>query len=263
MSLWYKQIESITYNDIDAFCMQNTAESMRIDYKLEIPKDLAKVIAAFANTLGGLVLLGVEAGKTTNTPIWPSAKGMTKAAGIEERITAICRDNIYPPVRPQISSMIDNPNAPGMALAMLRVDESPEAPHAVDGRVYERTGSQGTPYDISHIDRISYLLARRSRFEDQRKEITASELKRTVRQLADIRIVLAANAGLTPHDPDTKYPRGLPLCWASVIPVYPWRDLCSPQTCYDSMTLFQIDSLPITMQKVPGGAFARKKGTSA
>ncbi len=127
------------------------------------------------------------------------------------------------------------------------------------GLIYERTGSQGKPYDLSNIDRIKYLLERRGRIEEQRIDLVSNELKRATRQLAEIRIVLGANAGLNPTALDTKHPQGLPLRWASVIPVYPWRDLCTPQVCYDSLVLFQTDSSRVTWQKVPGGAFAKKK----
>jgi len=66
MSLWYKQPEDITYQDIDAFCLQQHPEGMRLDYKLDVPTHLAKLVAAFANTLGGIIIFGVEADKTAN-----------------------------------------------------------------------------------------------------------------------------------------------------------------------------------------------------
>ena len=178
MSLWSKPVDAITFDDINIFCEQQQSEGPRLDYKLDIPNDFEKVVAAFANTLGGLIVLGVEADKTTNKPVWPPTRGMPKKHGIEERITAICRDRIYPPLRPQISSIIDNPHAAEIALAVLRVEESPEAPHAVNGYIYERTGSQGTPYTLSHIERIAHLLARRGRIEEQRVELVSTELKR-------------------------------------------------------------------------------------
>jgi len=258
MSLWYKQPEDITYNDIDAFCMQQLPEGLRLDYKLDIPKDLAKLVAAFANTQGGLIIFGVEADKTANKPVWPSAKGMAKTNGIDERITAICRDGIYPPVRPQISPIIDNPNPAGTVLTVVRIDESPEAPHAVDGLVYERTGSQLKPSRLSRINKIAYLLRRRNRIEKERLAIVLRELKRASRQIADIRITLAANAGFVPTSPASKHPSGLPVRWASVIPAYPWRDLCTPHKCFDSLALFQRNSSQFAWQKVPDGAFGRK-----
>ena len=260
MSLWYKQIDAITYGDVDQFCAAKIPEGLRLDYKREMPKDLAKIVAAFANTLGGLIVLGVDADKTTNMPIWPTTTGMEKEAGLE-RITAICRDNIYPPVRPQISPIIDNPHVAGAALAVLRVNESPEAPHAVKGLVYERTGSQGTPYQHSHIDRIGHLLGRHNQIEEQRLVLVSDELKRATRQLAEVSLELGDTVGLmtpcTAAGPPR--PRGLPLRWASVIPVYPWRDLCTPHTCHDLMTLFLARGSSFNSQKVPGGAFARRR----
>ena len=258
MSLWYLQTDNITHSDINTFCVQRFAESVRLDYKLDVPKDLAKLVAAFANTLGGLIVFGVEADKTSNKPIWPSPKGMATRPGIDEQITAICRDRIYPPVRPQISSIIANPNVAGTVLAVVRIDESPDAPHAVNGLVYERTGSQGKPHRPSQINRIAYLLRRRNRIEKQRLAIAKMELKRASRPIADLRITLANNAGLLPTSPVTKYPRGLPLRWASVIPLFPWRDLCSPKKCFESLVLFQRNSPQLVGQQVPGGAFGRQ-----
>ena len=51
----------------------------------------------------------------------------------------------------------------------------------------------------------------------------------------------------------------MPLRWASVVPVYPWRDLCTPRSCYHSLNLFGFELAPNSWQKVPGGAFAKKK----
>ena len=258
MSLWHQQPETITYSDIDAFCRRQEAEGLRLDYKLDVPNDLQKLVAAFANTLGGLILFGVEGDKTTNKPIWPSTKGMAARPGIDEQITSICRDTIYPPIRPQISSIIPNPNQAGTVLAVVRVDESPDAPHAVKGLVYERTGSQLRPYRLSQINKIAYLLRRRNRIEKQRLALTSMDFKRASRQMADIRITLANNAGLFPTSASTMHPKGLPLRWASVVPLFPWRDLCTPAKCFENLVLFQRNSSPLEWQKVPNGAFGRK-----
>src|SRR4051794_13333288 len=103
MSLWHKQVLDISFAEIDTFCQTMQPEGMRLDYKVERPTDLAKLIAAFANTLGGLIILGVDANKATNQPFWPPQKGMPTKPGIDEAITAIARDAIYPPVRVAIS----------------------------------------------------------------------------------------------------------------------------------------------------------------
>ena len=57
---------TITLEDIHAFLGLDAASNQRpregvtIDYKGELPSDLAKLIAAFANTDGGIAFIGVE-----------------------------------------------------------------------------------------------------------------------------------------------------------------------------------------------------------
>lgn len=86
MSLWHKPASEITFADIDAFCQSMQPEGARLDYKgIAFPKDLAKTIAAFANTMGGLIILGVDADKITNQPLWPPTQGYPTEAGLAER----------------------------------------------------------------------------------------------------------------------------------------------------------------------------------
>jgi hypothetical protein len=213
VSLWYKQIDRITLEDVEAFCRQRHREGLRLDYKREIPRDLNNLVAAFANTSGGLILLGVAADATTNEPVWPP-HGMPADPGIEERITSICQDSIYPPLRPQISPILANPHAADTVLAVVRVDESPESPHGVDQgtRIYIRTGSQNRPCHLAHIDRIQHLLNRRQNIEEQREAFIVQAITRARRKLPD--------------------PLPWPVRWASVCPFFPWKDLCSPQQCW-------------------------------
>jgi len=260
MSLRNKPLDSVTFADIEAFCLQKLPEGPTLDYKVEIPNDLGKLVAAFANTLGGLIVLGVKAHKTNNEPDWPPT-GMPKVIGIEERITSICQDTIYPPVRPEISPIIDNPDGSGKVLAIIRVIESREAPHAVKGFVYERVGSQGRPYFFSQIDRIKHLLDRRQKIEEHRLDAVRRELERATRVLSTPRSFLSDKELLGTHAPYTDT-AVLPLRWASVIPAYPWRDLCSPRDCYSMLDNFPFNTYS-SRQHAPGGALAfRRSGVA-
>ncbi len=58
--LFTKDITQITYEDVFIFCNQRLPESVHLDYKRDFPRNLEKTIAAFANTMGGLVIIGVE-----------------------------------------------------------------------------------------------------------------------------------------------------------------------------------------------------------
>ena len=53
-------IDNITWSAVEEFCAQGIAEGTYLDYKVEFPTELARTIAAMANTLGGVVLIGVE-----------------------------------------------------------------------------------------------------------------------------------------------------------------------------------------------------------
>jgi hypothetical protein len=245
MSLWHKPMDAITFADVDAFCQTMQTEGMRLDYKLDRPKDLAKLVAAFANTNGGLILLGVEADPTTNKPIWPPLKGMLSQKGVEEAVISIARDAIYPPATVQVSPVLENSHLPGHVVVVVRVDESREAPHAVDDgrKVYERTGSTTKPYDFACIDRIRHLLERREKIEEHREAIRREAIARAERIMEEAL---------------------RPLAWVSVIPVYPWRDLCSLNACFESQVrrcrAVRTPAMYREPQRIPGGAVSRTIG---
>jgi len=173
MSLWSKPLSQVAFEDVDDFCRSMQAEGVRLEYKgIEIPSDLSKVICAFANTLGGLIVLGVVADKTTNLPIWPPQEGLPQAPGLSERVAQLAHEAVYPPVAVDVSDTISNQLLPGHVILIVRVPESRLAPHAVEGNrkvyIYERTASRNRPYALADIGHIERLLARRQRFTDER-----------------------------------------------------------------------------------------------
>lgn len=223
MSLWNKPISQITFEDIDEFCQKMQPEGARLDYKgIAFPNDLAKSISAFANTLGGLIILGVEASQTDNKPIWPPRAGMPRELGLSERVLSIAQEAIHPPVRVSISEVIENAHLPGHVLVVIRINESREAPHAVEGNrriyVYERTQDRNKPYGLADVGRIAALLKRRGEFVDRRELILKENLAR-----AD-RIMHKSLA---------------PIRWISVSPICPWFDLTDRWGCSAFHSLFQ------------------------
>jgi schlafen family protein len=183
MTLWNRPIDTIAFEDIELFCRSGVTEGPRLDFKSKIPSDLAKTICAFANTLGGLIILGVDSDRTTGQAIWPAA-GLTDGRGIRERISQICTDAIYPPVRPQMGLVRETPEKPGAYVLVVRIDESPETPHAINNRtrVYIRTDDRSEPIDLADIDRIQQMLDRRRQI---RGEAGRTAHARNVASLAD------------------------------------------------------------------------------
>ena len=95
--MFTKPIDEITFEDVKSFC-QERAEGIRVEYKseLNVKNHIPKVVSSFANTYGGIFLIGVEADNTTNMPILP-IKGIPKRRNIEEGIQQSAEMSINPP----------------------------------------------------------------------------------------------------------------------------------------------------------------------
>ena len=155
-----KPIDKIIFEDIESFCKQWT-ENVRVEYKREInlKKHIPKIVSSFANTYGGIFLIGVEADKIKNEVI--SIDGIPKTPGIQERIQQSALQGIYPGVIAEVE-LVDVPGSENVVV-VVSVDESVQAPHAIQNstRVYIRTGSVTEPYELADIDRINYMFRRR------------------------------------------------------------------------------------------------------
>ena len=158
--MFTKPIDEITFEDVKSFC-DVWAEGVRVEYKKEI-RHIPKIVSSFANTHGGIFLIGVEADQTNNMPIFP-IEGIPKDSGIEERIQQSALTGIYPGIIPEIK-LVDVPNSNNVVV-IVRVDESLQAPHAIKDvtQVYIRVGSITQPYEYKHanMDNIAYMFKRR------------------------------------------------------------------------------------------------------
>ena len=101
-----KPLDEISIADIQGFIGEQHRESEILDYKGPWPNDLAKVIAAMANTQGGLILIGVpEVAGDTGLPDQPT--GIPIGRGINtlrQRVISTAYDSIYPPVIPEVEA---------------------------------------------------------------------------------------------------------------------------------------------------------------
>lgn len=57
--IYTKPILEISWNDVEDFCRNRVPEGTYLDYKEDFPSQLEKTISALANTLGGIILIGV------------------------------------------------------------------------------------------------------------------------------------------------------------------------------------------------------------
>ncbi len=169
--MFTKSLDEITFEDVDTFCREQP-EGVRVEYKSEIntKRHIPKMVSAFANTFGGIFLIGVESEQTKNEVIFP-IQGIPNEPGFEERIQQSSLEGIYPAVIPEIK-IVDVPNSNNIVV-IVRVDESIQAPHAIQNsqRTYIRTGSITEPYDLADMDRIAYMFKRREDSQENAKQI--------------------------------------------------------------------------------------------
>lgn len=209
--MFTKPFSEIEFDDIEAFCAR-WPEGVRVEYKQQIPNTTPKIVSSLANTLGGIIKFGVETDEK-NMPILP-IEGMPSDRGIQERIVESAFNGIHPPVTPEVK-VCDVPDKNGNVVVVVRVDESSQAPHAIQNstKVYIRVDSTT---QLANIDRIEYMLKRRENPQELSKRI----INRIDERLTDYWYLTS--------DP-------VPNLTLISAPVFPYRPLVSPSEIYEYM----------------------------
>jgi hypothetical protein len=131
---------------------------------------LPKIVSSFANSQGGVLVIGVPA---VNGVPAPPIEGFALPPREELPLTVqnICLQNIQPPVLPRTE--VVQSDAPNKVFLVIEVDESAESPHAIENsrQVYVRTGSAANRYDLAEVDLIIALIARRREPLERRDRI--------------------------------------------------------------------------------------------
>jgi hypothetical protein len=151
-------LSEIDFDQVVAFC-KGWPEGVRVEYKEE-PTNIPKVVSSFANTSGGIWVIGVKI-DNRNLPILP-LYGYSSRPGIEEQITQSSYQGTYPPIIPAVK-LIPFPSDPSKVIAVVKVLESIEAPHAIENstKVFVRVNSTTDRITLAEMDRIEFLLSRR------------------------------------------------------------------------------------------------------
>ena len=223
--MFTKPIDEIEFEDVESFC-EEWAEGVCVEYKrdMNIRKQIPKIVSSFANTSGGIFLIGVDADQQNNRV--DSIPGIPQRNGIEEQIQQSALTGIYPGVIPEIK-LVDVP-ASGNVVVIIRVDESVQAPHAIEQstKVYFRSGSITQLYklELANVDRISYMLKRR---EDS--QVFAQQIFNQIEE----RISNIDPAYKTIEN--TQHPfSNFPTFTVITRPVFPYRPLISASKIYES-----------------------------
>jgi len=121
------------------------------------PRDLAKAVAAMANTEGGTIFLGVEDDGTASGVGDPG-----RADELMVQITQICTDRIAPPITCDITKA----EFRGKLLLIVQVPGfAAQRPYLVNGKLYRRYGSRSDA--ATREDLLRLLQSADYHFDDQ------------------------------------------------------------------------------------------------
>ncbi|WP_178337825.1 RNA-binding domain-containing protein [Candidatus Avelusimicrobium facis] len=161
-----KPVHDLTFEDIVAFCQKQVPEGKQLDYKYLLPKNkekFAKVIASFANALGGTVIIGVNDDK--NDKPRPPFTGIAYHEKMRNTIEDIIQTYIDPVVFVDVNICV-SPDGQRM-FVVVNIPQSNLTPHLVGKlkRAYIRTGQSSRPEILVHPDKLPWLLNHRKKSE--------------------------------------------------------------------------------------------------
>lgn len=239
-----KQLERLEYADIESFCKQGVAENLFLDYKEELKGEkLSKSIASFANTKGGLLLIGVHEDKTTKQPSkWD---GINDTGTLSEQINAEIA-NVVP--YPTCRFAIVPHKTKGKAFVVLIVQEGTAAPYFTVHKpiVWVRTGDISTPIGQSNRADLITLTERGKAANDRiesMQDIAEHLFNERYERAKDAAIAASggqsAMMALTTETAILSGPH-IPLVTSSIIPQNP-EEIADQKTLYDQQHDFRYD----------------------
>lgn len=190
---FFKDKKEIKPEDIEFFISQKIEEHMNLDYKdikaYQDADDLANHVSSFANSDGGLIVLGVsqneikdENGKTTK--IYPKKATWGKVSLDKESLEQKLITRIKPPINGLIIKPIRNEK--DEVIFLIDIPKSGLAPHmSFDNKYHSRTnfGTRAMEhYEVANLFRINWTM--KEKLVEKIYEPLCSVLEKHSEQLA-------------------------------------------------------------------------------
>lgn len=166
MDILTKPPTGFTFEFIQEFVKENHPEGVELDYKEQFPdkEKLSQTVVAFANTRGGVILVGVKENRENGRPV--------KADGIDDghhdEFVAQIIGNISPIPAYDFHKTNDKEGKVFVLIRVFEGDETPYYPHN-DSNIWIRTGSVKKPVDIASPEHAELLFKKKDRAELGRK----------------------------------------------------------------------------------------------
>jgi Predicted transcriptional regulator containing an HTH domain and an uncharacterized domain shared with the mammalian protein Schlafen len=156
----YKNIDTITMDNLQELIDDEVQESIGLEYKKEIPidsgdhkKEFLADVSAFANAYGGLIIYGIEENRETNLPC--KLCGINNYETEDElirKVESLLRDGIMPRMLNVKCRMLTSPN---LKILLISIPQSINAPHMVtyggSSRFYKRNSKGKYQMDVNEL----------------------------------------------------------------------------------------------------------------
>ncbi|MEG6511588.1 ATP-binding protein [Desulforamulus ruminis] len=182
-----KPLEHLEEEDLNKLIDEEISEGLHVEYKEDFPTHLGKIVASFANTFGGWIIIGTNARNPRNVPT--SFPGISMTRDPKDRFRNICRDHISP-VPIFSSKLIKKSSDPDRGILVVRVDESAYPPHITkDGRIYRRNMEGSDP--LAETDRhiLDRLFEKSVHNKNEVKAFVNRKLQKTAAEEVLFRVV--------------------------------------------------------------------------
>lgn len=169
-----KQIDELGISDLLSLLDNGVCEGQFVEYKSALPnaRKLAKSVAAFANSHGGWLFLGIDADHDTNAATRLTGIDTAQNRNLADTVRNAVVGNVdpHPTYYPSIIPLCD-----GRAVAVVQVLEGHTPPYIhSDGRVYRRQGAGSDPVVENERHVIDQLYAKSERFHDTFRRFATS-----------------------------------------------------------------------------------------
>lgn len=138
-----------------------------------LQKSSGRKLSSFANTYGGIMIVGAEANNTDGRLV--AFPGVDARAGYKQTIVQWCFTGATPPLTAEISDAIPAPGGNTKVCYAVSVAESNVAPHFLNGRkgVYIRTDEFSSRFEpqLANEHELRHLLDRRQLIRDRRARL--------------------------------------------------------------------------------------------
>jgi hypothetical protein len=164
MRLFGKEITSIKPEDIYYLRDNKISESITLDYKRELPgntdqdkKEFLADVSSFANTIGGVIIFGIEEekdenGKNTGFPATICGLSNVNIDQEKLRLESILKDGLDPRLGRIDIRVLD---VDSLSVLLLGIPRSLLSPHLIafkkDGKFYSRNNSGKFQLDVNQI----------------------------------------------------------------------------------------------------------------